>query len=245
MSLLSLLQEFDGKEIGEDENGEAIFGALFPGLSKEELNELAGLIPCPLPPQIEEMLKLSRAIDPGLPEMDFSGLSLKDKFSMPEIFPNGLPLAGDGKGNFWIADLNMKSNDWGPVFFFCKDPKVIVWQASNFEEFLRQLIAFAGSEKDSPIELVHAQYSRHIWQENPGANQAPDTSLPQIDPDLALFAQSLKKGYLFVDLRRARIGDGFSWGRYGEQTEIKRNGKERLFAYRKKPSFIEKIFFGK
>jgi hypothetical protein len=38
-----------------------------------------------------------------------------------------------------------------------------------------------------------------------------------------------------VDLRHADIGMGFSWGRHGPRTEVRRHGHELLFAYRPPP----------
>ena len=80
-----------------------------------------------------------------------------------------------------------------------------------------------------------------IWNENPNLI-SPRQAMEPEDADLGLFAQSVRKGYLFIDLRRGKIGDGFSWGRWGAATEIKRNGNQRLFAYRKAPNFIQKLF---
>lgn len=239
MSLISILQEFDGMELGED-NGELIYGKLLPGLSQKELQELQALIPCRIPPHVSEALSLSRGIDPALESIDFSGLSLADKFNQRDLLPHGLPVCGDGLGNFWVLDLNPHSRDWGPVFYVCQDPAVIVYQAKTFEEFLLQLIGFASFEENSPINLVHDNYAKLIWSENPNLIDEKNT-FHIGDPDLGLFAQSLKRGYHFVDLRRPRIGDGFSFGRYGKKTEIKRYGYLPLFAYRKEVNWLFKL----
>jgi len=43
-----------------------------------------------------------------------------------------------------------------------------------------------------------------------------------------MFARSLDASCEFVDLRRPKLGDGFSWGRYGPV--VKRYGEKRIFA---------------
>ena len=240
MSVISSLQEFDGKQLGEDDSGDAIIGKLLPGLSNRELQEMQAIVPCAIPEAVKELLQLTRGIEPSLDSIDFSGISLQDSFTHKEIFPHGLPVAGDGSGNSWIVDLEPKTKTWGPVFYLSQAPKVVIWQAKTFEEFVAQLLAFSEFQVNSPINLVHDQFANAIAEQNPNVIPADKTQHPG-DPDLGLFAQSLKKGYSFIDLRRARIGDGFSWERYGKDTELVRNGFQRLFAYRKKPNVIERL----
>ena len=57
--------------------------------------------------------------------------------------------------------------------------------------------------------------------------------MPSPDPDIRAFAAGLDAGFEVIDLRDARIGMGFSWGRYGPNTEVKRFGSQPVFAYRK------------
>jgi SMI1 / KNR4 family (SUKH-1) len=40
----------------------------------------------------------------------------------------------------------------------------------------------------------------------------------------------LDERFVFADLRSPSAGDGFSWGRYGPRTELRRHGFDRLFA---------------
>jgi hypothetical protein len=190
---------------------------------------------------MRDVLSLTRGIKPGLQEIDFSGLSLNEALGMDDVFPHALPIAGDGSGNFWVVDLHPGSKDWGPVFYACHDPPVIVWQAKSFEEFVAQLISNACEEEGNPIELVIEKYAYQIYHDNPNVITA-EKAIQAGDPDFSNFAQSLKKGYLFIDLRRPRTGEGFSWGRYGPGTEIKRHGEQRLFAYKKQAGFFEKLF---
>jgi len=240
MNIISLLQEFDGKEIGEDDSGDPVIGKLLPGLNQSEFKQLEAVIPCRIPSHIFDLLSMTRGIEPALDLMDFSGLSLRNDAPLPELFPTALIVAGDGLGNFWIVDLNEKSRDWGPVFFVSQKPSVVVWQAKTFEEFLSQLIAFASFEDGSAINLVYDNFAHKIDADNPNLITAEQAYHPG-DPDFGLFVQSLKKGYQFIDLRNPKVGDGFSWRRWGDKTELHRYGGLRLFAYRKTPNYFQKL----
>ncbi len=50
------------------------------------------------------------------------------------------------------------------------------------------------------------------------------------DPALRAFAATLDDRFLVVDLRRAELGAGFAWGRFGPDTTIRRAGLQRIFA---------------
>ena len=61
----------------------------------------------------------------------------------------------------------------------------------------------------------------------------------QNDPEIKAFAATLDPTWQVVDLRNAKLGDGFSWGRYGARTANKRLGERLIFAYQKK-SFVQR-----
>jgi hypothetical protein len=50
------------------------------------------------------------------------------------------------------------------------------------------------------------------------------------DPELRAFAERLDEGARIADLREARIGSGFVWGRDGPQTQVQRAGSRLLVA---------------
>lgn len=87
---------------------------------------------------------------------------------------------------------------------------------------------------------IHEQYHQRIWRDNPGMKTC-EQCLSSADPDLAAFARSLDETYLFIDLRNAKIGDGFSWGRYGPRTVNRRFGEKRIFAYQVRKSFWQRL----
>ena len=82
------------------------------------------------------------------------------------------------------------------------------------------------------MEDVYEKGVFDIWKHNLFA-MPRSQALASSDADLALFASSLSDDFEFIDLRNPKPGDGFSWGRYGPRTVIKRHGTKALFAYQR------------
>jgi hypothetical protein len=61
------------------------------------------------------------------------------------------------------------------------------------------------------------------------------------DPILSDIARELDDTFRIVDLRSAKPGDGFSWGRYGPNTQSKRFRTHAVFAYQKPKSIISRL----
>jgi len=219
-----------------DEDGHEEIVRLLPALSAEELAKLEAVIPCPLPADARELLRLTRGLE-GCPleSVDFSGL-MEPIFE--ELFPCGLPIAHDGYGNYWIVDLTSKSRHWGPVLFVCHDPPVLVYQCDDMATFVADVLTMVEPPWGGPIDAVHDQYAERIWRENPGAMTRGE-ALSVSDGEVRAFAEGLTPDHFVVDLRVAGTGDGFSWGRFGPRTGVVRAGDERLFAYQRGPkSFL-------
>jgi hypothetical protein len=70
------------------------------------------------------------------------------------------------------------------------------------------------------------------------------SALAATDPDICRFAATLDSRFQVIDLRQPQPGMGFSWGRYGPKTKVRRDGQNRLFAYAKpvKTGFFSKLF---
>ena len=84
------------------------------GLSQEELSAFESELPCKLPAEINELLLYCRGFTGGATDfVDFTGRDCN--FEHEEVFPNGLPIAADGFGNFWVVDLLPASTTWGPI----------------------------------------------------------------------------------------------------------------------------------
>jgi len=81
----------------------------------------------------------------------------------------------------------------------------------------------------SLVDDVHEDRLFRVWRENPGAMTQAEARASD-DPVLAAFAATLDERFFVVDLREVPVGMGFSWGRFGPRTEVRRHGWERVFA---------------
>lgn len=129
---------------------------------------------------------------------------------------------------------------WGPIYFACHDAPVILYQADSLEHFLDELFRMFEPPRRSLIDDVHGDRLAHVWQTNPGVLSC-EQCLRSEDPVLTDFARELDESFQIIDLRRAKPGDGFSWGRYGPKTQIKRFRTHAVFAYQKPKSIISRL----
>ena len=72
---------------------------------------------------------------------------------------------------------------------------------------------------------VHDELSHQVWRTNAGVLSYEECTTSS-DVDLRAFAKSVGPTYEFVDLRSPKLGDGFSWGRYGRRFVVKRCGEK-------------------
>jgi hypothetical protein len=230
MTLTELFRESAGVRI-VDEDGSEDTLRLLPPATANEIVALEASLPCPIPADVRDLLDVTRGFGNG-PLETFDLIGLADAFGMEDVFPHAHPIAHDGFGNFWVVDLHADSTDWSPIWFACHDPPVIAWQTDSLEHFVRELLRFANPPHESDIDTVHERVTAKIWRDDPGT-MAVDEAEEKEDASLREFARTLDESWTIVDLRRASLGDGFSWGRYGPRTNVARHGREALFAYRK------------
>jgi len=210
------------------EDGDEVEFELAPALLPADIEGLADEVGAPLSRELRALLGQTAAIDGGpLQAIDFTGRSLS--WGAPEMFPTGLPIAGDGFGNFWILDLPPDDAETAPVFFACHDPPVILYQSPNIGDFLYEAFRMLVPPHASSVDDVHEDRLFNVWRENPGTLDH-SASLAG-DERLRAFATELDDRFTFVDLRSSPVGMGFSWGRYGPRTEVRRYRHELLFAY--------------
>ena len=221
-----------------DEDGNVLALELLPGISNRELQEFAEQVPCRLPPEIAELLGTCRGFYGTIEQVDFTGKDLM--FEFEAAFPYGLPIAADGYGNFWVVDLHPGTTTWGPIYFACHDAPVILYQAGSLEQFLRELFRMFEPPHQSLVDDVHEDRLANVWQMNPGV-LSYEQCLRSGDPILSAFARELDERFQIIDLRLAKPGDGFSWGRYGPRTQIRRFGTHAVFAYQKPKSIISRL----
>jgi hypothetical protein len=161
------------------------------------------------------------------------------KFGMAEIFPNAQAIAHDGFGNHWVVDLVSWSKSWGPIFFVCHDAPVCVYQTDSLVHFIEELLRFANPPHESELDFVHDDAVRRVWDKNPDM-MSVEVCRNSSDAALREFAWSLDECWLIYDMRRAVMGDGFSWGRY--RGGLRRFGEKRIFAYEVKRSLLQWLF---
>ena len=224
-----------------DEDGDAIELEFAPPLSSGEIDEVQAGCGVPLPRELRALLEHTAGIDGALESIDFSGRTMS--YEQEEVFPAGLPIAHDGYGNFWVLDLTPDTVETAPVFFACHDPPVILYQSPNLGHFLYETFRMSTPPHESLVDDVHEDRLFNVWGANPGTLDRA-TALAA-DDDLRAFASELDERFVCVDLRTPEIGMGFSWGRYGPRTEVRRHGYERVFAYarpEKQPGLLKRLF---
>jgi len=103
------------------------------------------------------------------------------------------------------------------------------------------------AEAGEPIPLRHdagngLQKKREILKP-----MAAGAALTADGQRLGRFAATLAPDFEISDLRQAKMGDGFSWGRYGPTTKIERHGTAPMWAIARPPilSRIRHFLFGR
>lgn len=239
-SALELLKRLERSDF-ESSAGENRGLELLPPLTDDEFCRLETQIPCPIPDDARELFRYARGFRVQNPLLhgahrelslvDLSGLDAE--FGLEQIFPHALSIANDGCGNYWVIDLASDAKTWGPIFYACHDAPVVVYQSDSLTDFIEQAVKRSSPPAQSEMDRVHEVLAPRIWRENPNV-MSFENSANSKDEDLKTFATALDASYEFIDLRTPKLGDGFSWGRYGPWTVNKRFGEKRLFAYKKK-----------
>jgi len=208
------------------------------GMSHDEIATLAKTLPCPIPGDVALLLAECRGIDGLLDQIDFSG-GLRNQIEADDLFPHGLPIASDGYGNFWIIDLHSHSTTWGPIWFHCHDAPTIAWQSADLDSFLGEVLRLHQPPFASLIDEVHEQRIGTMVTKPPG-QLSREEALSSSDALLFAFAQSLPEGWVIADLREAKVGDGFEWGR-ADKLEVRRYGTAQLWAYKPKRGLFDML----
>ncbi|MBL8219663.1 MAG: SMI1/KNR4 family protein [Bryobacterales bacterium] len=215
-----------------DEDGNPVQARLLPGLTRDEVDAFGRSLPVPPSEDVRGLLAYCSGIEGTLEQIDFTGRSLRDSLGPDFLMPCGFPIARDGFGNFWAVDLQPGSIDWGPIYYCCHDAPVMLLQAATIQEFVIEVFKMYTPPHKSLVEDVHEDRLFEVWRRNPGV--IPHASaLASPDPDIQTFALDLDPSFELIDLRNAQVGMGFSWGRYGPYTEVKRFVTRPIFAYRR------------
>ncbi len=212
---------------------------LLPPLNEQKLSAFEASLPCPLPDEMRELLQCASGLEgtacrlSSRFEIEEIRLAGSNGLGPDDLFPRGKELAVDGCGNSWGVDLTSESKTFAPIFFACHDPPVILYQTDSLLHFIREVVRGSSPPWKSEIADVRGSLAGRIWHENPCA-LSHSQCLATGDHELKAFAQSLDETWEFIDLRDPKLGDGYSWGRYGSSTENRRYGNKRIFACQKK-----------
>lgn len=212
-----------------DEDGDAVELGVAPPLSDSEIEEVARRVGVALPAELVELLHRCGGLDGVIEQVDFSGRTLNG-FRFEGVFPHPLSIAHDGFGNFWVLDLTPDTTRVAPVYFACHDAPVVIYQGPDLAHFVRELVRMNVPPRESAIDDVHEDRLFGVWRKNPGAVSRA-AALGSADPELRAFASTLDDRFTLVDLREGKIGMGFSWGRHGPRTIVRRHGTLPIFAY--------------
>ncbi|HEU4382480.1 MAG TPA: SMI1/KNR4 family protein [Anaeromyxobacteraceae bacterium] len=209
------------------DDGRALQIGVRRGLSPTEVAALERERGFPLPRELAELLQRCSGIEGPLDDIDFTGSALA--FEFVELLPRGIPIAPDGCGNFWVIDAGASPRAPAPVFFACHDPPVLIHQSPDLDHFLHETFRLYQPPHTSLLDDVTARWTGELWKRNP-ATMTRAAAAASADATLRAFAQTLDDRFLITDLRCAETGAGFSWGRHGSRTVIRRAGLERIFA---------------
>jgi hypothetical protein len=206
---------------------------LLPAATDAEIRRLESLLPCPLPDEVRELLSYCRGFScEALNRVDFVDFTgERCVFQYEDAFPRGLPFAHDGCGNFWIVDLWPDSRNWGPIYFACHDAPVMLYQSASLYEYLDELLKALSPPFKSAVEDVSRDVF-NVWRTNPGV-MSYEECIQSGDLELTAFATARGPLFQFIDLRKPQVGAGFSWGRYGADTTVRRWGQLPIFGYEK------------
>ena len=197
------------------------------GLTLRELKEFERRMPGTIPDEIRDLLNFTSGIEiDSFGVIDFLG---RNPFECEDLIPYGVPILGDGDGDFWVIDIRQDTGIWGAVFFVCHDPSVIIIQAPMLTIFLEQIVQsfkpphtnLLSYVKDEVVYKIDDAYPHFIDLEE--ARRSPD-------PIISTFAKELPDTFKVIDLRSAEVGSGFNYLVSGIETKVKRCRAELIFA---------------
>ena len=224
----------------ESEDGDMYQVEVMEGMSTEEIYNFRQKLPSQnLPNDIEELLRFSKGFEfYGLEEVQFDTFNY---FGFVELFPRSIQLAGDGFGNFWILDIDLKGN-WNSVYFVCHDPAVVVKQAENLSQFISQVDEYGSKGGESTLGLVHDKVVFDIWNSKVGIMEKNEKIYDYDSMDV-----ELPETFLVADLVHQPIMKGFSWGKWGPNPKIVRLSDDPIWAVEKtvKQGWLSRIFWRK
>src|SRR5688500_1773505 len=215
--------------------------AMLPGLSSAQILDLERAIGFRLPEQYRRLLMECRGVtELAHDTIDFSGT--RAAVDMSRFFARSLTFLREDGGGSWAVELG-DPVDSGPVWFYSVDPPVLVYQAHSIDAFIDDMIlGLTRQQYVSALLHVWDVATETVWRDNPDVFSRAE-ALEFGDDVVRAFAGPLDRDFELIDLRGAEPGDGFSWGRYGPDTEVRYAADASIFAYRASHTpMISKIF---
>lgn len=195
---------------------------LKPPFSNVEMSTRLATLRISLPSDVRKILSITSGFnDSPFGEVNFLP---RNPFGFAQLIPLGLPVAADECGNTWVIDVNVKTGEWGAVLFVSHDPPVMAIQADSIDSFVQQILSIGKSA----VALTEVAIGK-IWHEDPFL-QGVESAAQGSDPVLRRFAELVPRDFKIADLRAKQPGTGFSWGKRGPETKVRRFESELLFA---------------
>lgn len=224
-----------------DEQGHPLGIEIAPPLEPNEINYIERELGVPLPRELREFLEFTSGLNFILAKKSRAftviselGIDRMDIGFFPDFFTGGLAFAHDGAGNYWVMELTPSAVETVPVYYASHDPPVILYQSPSLSDFFTELFRLYTPPHTSLIRSVFGDDLFDVYRKNPGVLDHAE-AVASTDPAIREFASTLPEHFQIVDLRDVPIGMGLSHGRFGANTELKRHGGERIFAYAKPP----------
>lgn len=223
-----------------DEDEEQYVLEFQEGLTNAEIDNLSKLFPNnTIDVELVEILRETKGWEGyGLEQLDFSSIG---QFGFLELSPHSVTLGHDGLGNFWILDI-LDNGTLGHVYYACHDPAVFIKYSDDLNAFLNTLIEFYETPSENYLNEIHDKVVFDIWSS--GGKVFEKTDFLNTNKEFDGFLQNFEGDeWVIADMRNAKNGDGFAWGKFGPNNLSKRHPHELIWVIKKKKKgFWAKLF---
>lgn len=202
---------------------------LEPGLTAEQIDEYQASLGVVFDADIRRLLSHAQGFRwDGFPgDVYFGGIS---GFGF-DCFHVSVALCDDGAGNFWAVDIEPRTGHWGPVFYVCHDPPVVVIQSTDIGEFIRDVFEPVVDGRGNQIRHVLDECVTRIWLGEKHQGRAAVDCKASADTVLRDFSSRFSDNTAIMDLRSREVGTGFAWARWrADDMKLVGHEVELLFA---------------
>ncbi len=177
-----------------------------------------------IPPDMQDLYALASGFELHYTEVQFKEHRLQ---GYDFLFEDWLEIVADGFGNHWVLEIRPGADSWGPVWFTCHDPPVVLHIADDLTSFLRQFLdAHRAAEVHNPFACSHHD-ALQLWEREPRWPTAAALRATA-DPLIARLVADLPDHAEIIDLRPG--ARGFMWQSYDTYIPACRSLHPLLFA---------------